>query len=87
MIWSTVDWTWRALARYVIHLENQRISANTILQGEHGVGLGKKGSLKKEVGLETVNVMRGVKLSLDPKWLLNPGKIFDYDDDGKGPGH
>jgi D-lactate dehydrogenase (cytochrome) len=43
--------------------------------------------LKKEVGLETVNVMRGVKLSLDPKWLLNPGKIFDYDDDGKGPGH
>ncbi|KAJ5766846.1 uncharacterized protein N7511_004462 [Penicillium nucicola] len=55
--------------------------------GEHGVGLGKKGSLKKELGLETINVMRSVKQSLDPKWLLNPGKIFDHSDDSPGPGH
>lgn len=55
--------------------------------GEHGVGLGKKGSLKKEVGPETVNVMRSIKRSLDPNWLLNPGKIFDYDADTPGPGH
>ncbi|CAG8043536.1 unnamed protein product [Penicillium salamii] len=55
--------------------------------GEHGVGLGKKGSLRKEVGPETIDVMRGVKRSMDPNWLLNPGKIFDHDDDGKGPGH
>ncbi|CAI7671289.1 unnamed protein product [Penicillium bialowiezense] len=55
--------------------------------GEHGVGLGKKGSLRKEVGPETVEIMRGVKRSMDPNWLLNPGKIFDHDDDGKGPGH
>ncbi|KAJ5334855.1 hypothetical protein N7452_007258 [Penicillium brevicompactum] len=55
--------------------------------GEHGVGLGKKGSLKKEVGPETIEIMRGVKRSMDPNWLLNPGKIFDHDDDGKGPGH
>ncbi|KAJ6087322.1 hypothetical protein N7467_006236 [Penicillium canescens] len=55
--------------------------------GEHGVGLGKKGSLKKELGLETINVMRSVKRSLDPNWLLNPGKIFDHSDDVLGPGH
>ncbi|KGO75269.1 FAD-binding, type 2 [Penicillium italicum] len=55
--------------------------------GEHGIGLGKKGSLKKEVGVETVNVMRGIKRSFDPNWLLNPGKIFDYDDETPGPGH
>ncbi|KAJ6009347.1 hypothetical protein N7499_005244 [Penicillium canescens] len=55
--------------------------------GEHGVGLGKKGSLKKELGLETINVMRSVKRSLDPNWLLNPGKIFDHSDDVPGPGH
>ncbi|CAI7578214.1 unnamed protein product [Penicillium glandicola] len=55
--------------------------------GEHGIGLGKKGSLKKEVGPETVNVMRSIKRSLDPNWLLNPGKIFDYDDVTPGPGH
>ncbi|KAJ6178908.1 hypothetical protein N7519_009369 [Penicillium mononematosum] len=55
--------------------------------GEHGIGLGKKGSLKKEVGPDTINVMRSIKRSLDPNWLLNPGKIFDYDDETPGPGH
>ena len=52
-----------------------------ILQGEHGVGLGKKGSLKKELGPETIDVMRSIKRSLDPHWLLNPGKIFDFEKD------
>ena len=50
-------------------------------QGEHGIGLGKKISLKKEVGPETIDVMRSIKLSLDPNWLMNPGKIFDYERD------
>jgi len=51
------------------------------LQGEHGIGLGKKGSLKKELGPDTINVMRSLKRSLDPHWLLNPGKIFDLEED------
>ncbi|PGH12156.1 glycolate oxidase, subunit GlcD [Helicocarpus griseus UAMH5409] len=45
--------------------------------GEHGVGLGKKQSLLKEVGPETIDVMRSIKKSLDPNWLLNPGKVFE----------
>ncbi|KAJ5624525.1 CAZyme family AA4 [Penicillium lagena] len=48
--------------------------------GEHGVGLGKKSSLKKELGPGTIDVMRSIKRSLDPHWLLNPGKIFDAED-------
>ncbi|KAL3471300.1 hypothetical protein BJX99DRAFT_30696 [Aspergillus californicus] len=48
--------------------------------GEHGVGLGKKSSLKKELGPVTIGVMRGVKKAFDPHWLLNPGKIFDHED-------
>ncbi|OOF98625.1 hypothetical protein ASPCADRAFT_204397 [Aspergillus carbonarius ITEM 5010] len=47
--------------------------------GEHGVGLGKKSSLKKELGPDTIGIMRSIKKSLDPHWLLNPGKIFDYE--------
>ncbi|RAL10613.1 FAD-binding oxidoreductase [Aspergillus homomorphus CBS 101889] len=47
--------------------------------GEHGVGLGKKGSLVKELGPDTIDVMRSIKQSLDPHWLLNPGKIFDFE--------
>ena len=46
--------------------------------GEHGIGLGKKNSLVKELGLDTIDVMQKVKLSLDPNWLLNPGKVFDH---------
>lgn len=45
------------------------------------MGLGKKRSLKKELGPETIDVMRSVKRSLDPHWLLNPGKIFDLEDE------
>ncbi|CBF76772.1 hypothetical protein AN4792.2 [Aspergillus nidulans FGSC A4] len=49
----------------------------TPLQGEHGVGLGKKSSLKKELGPNTIGAMRNIKKAFDPHWLLNPGKIFD----------
>ncbi|KAL4892918.1 hypothetical protein BDV59DRAFT_193444 [Aspergillus ambiguus] len=49
--------------------------------GEHGVGLGKKASLKKELGPCTIDVMRSIKAALDPNWLLNPGKIFDFEKD------
>ena len=43
--------------------------------GEHGIGLGKQEWLVEELG-EAVDLMRSVKLALDPQNLLNPGKIF-----------
>ncbi|KAG9556356.1 hypothetical protein KCU79_g10251, partial [Aureobasidium melanogenum] len=46
--------------------------------GEHGIGLGKKNSLVKELGLDTIGVMQKVKMALDPNWLMNPGKVFDH---------
>ncbi|OBT49337.1 hypothetical protein VE00_00334 [Pseudogymnoascus sp. WSF 3629] len=45
--------------------------------GEHGVGMGKKDALRMEVGEETIAVMKSIKLSLDPYWIMNPGKIMD----------
>jgi D-lactate dehydrogenase (cytochrome) len=44
--------------------------------GEHGVGIGKREFLELEHGAETLAVMRSVKAALDPRGLLNPGKIF-----------
>ena len=49
----------------------------TSLQGEHGIGLGKKEFLVKELGLDTIGVMQSIKKALDPHWLMNPGKIMD----------
>lgn len=45
--------------------------------GEHGIGLGKKASLVKELGLDTVGVMKKIKAALDPLGIMNPGKVFD----------
>ena len=44
--------------------------------GEHGVGLHKMGFLVSEAGAGAIEMMRTVKRALDPKNIMNPGKIF-----------
>ena len=44
--------------------------------GEHGVGLHKMGFLVDETGAGAVDTMRTIKRALDPKNIMNPGKIF-----------
>ena len=44
--------------------------------GEHGIGLHKIGFLVEEAGEGAVQMMRTLKRALDPKNILNPGKIF-----------
>lgn len=47
------------------------------LSGEHGIGTAKMRYLEKEFGEAGVDVMRAIKKALDPKNILNPGKIFE----------
>lgn len=51
--------------------------------GEHGIGMGKREYLVREHGEATVEAMRAVKRALDPKDILNPGKIFPETADGE----
>src|SRR4051812_17344633 len=44
--------------------------------GEHGVGLHKMGFLVDEAGAGAIDMMRTIKRALDPKNIMNPGKIF-----------
>ena len=53
------------------------IARGGVVSGEHGVGLVKKDFLARNLGVGAVEMMKAIKRSLDPKGILNPGKIFD----------
>ena len=43
--------------------------------GEHGVGHGKMKYLPAEHGEQVLGLMRGLKVTFDPRGIMNPGKI------------
>ncbi|KAK5635802.1 hypothetical protein RRF57_011514 [Xylaria bambusicola] len=61
----------------VKNMVNRALDMEGTCTGEHSIGWGKKASLLREVGPDTVGVMMQIKKALDPLWILNPGKIFD----------
>jgi D-lactate dehydrogenase (cytochrome) len=44
--------------------------------GEHGIGIHKREFLAAEHGDAAIEVMRTIKAALDPKGILNPGKLL-----------
>jgi D-lactate dehydrogenase (cytochrome) len=51
------------------------LSVDGTIAGEHGVGRAKRDFMAQEHG-ESLQVMRDIKNLLDPKGIMNPGKIF-----------
>ena len=45
------------------------------LSGEHGIGIAKMKYLVDELGQSGLDLMKSIKESLDPEYLLNPGKM------------
>jgi len=56
-------------------LVERAIAMDGTCTGEHGIGIGKQDWLVAELG-DAVDVMRTLKRALDPRNLMNPGKIF-----------
>ena len=48
-----------------------------VLSGEHGIGLEKQLFLKKAMDPLAIEIMKKIKDVLDPKHILNPGKIWE----------
>ena len=57
-------------------LVQRAIDVQGTCSGEHGIGLHKMGFLVDEAGAGAIDMMRTLKRALDPKNIMNPGKIF-----------
>ncbi len=45
--------------------------------GEHGIGMGKLKHMRNEHGDGAMEAMKAIKTALDPRNIMNPGKIID----------
>jgi glycolate oxidase len=46
------------------------------LTGEHGVGVEKRDLMNHQYSAEDLDIQMAIKDVFDPKWLLNPAKVF-----------
>ena len=46
------------------------------LTGEHGVGIEKRELMRHQFGIDDLEQQMRVRAVFDPKWLLNPAKVF-----------
>lgn len=63
----------------ITEIFRKTLSLGGTLTGEHGIGISKAPFLKLETGPEALEIMKGIKKTLDPNNILNPGKIFSLD--------
>lgn len=63
--------------RQVAHqLASRALELGGTSTGEHGIGIGKQDLLLREMGNNGVKLMKSIKNAIDPKGLMNPGKVF-----------
>ncbi|KAE9579188.1 D-lactate dehydrogenase [Colletotrichum fructicola] len=65
------------VSRCVHNMMNRALEMEGTISGEHAIGIGKKDCLEDELGVDTIGLMKNIKQSFDPAWIMNPGKVFD----------
>jgi D-lactate dehydrogenase (cytochrome) len=66
---------WSLLEEINNNIVTRAVEVGGTCTGEHGIGIGKRKFMELEHG-ESYHLMRQIKELIDPKGLLNPGKIF-----------
>ncbi len=67
---------WQRVERAIDDIFDEALKMGGTLSGEHGTGLAKARYLEKETSRGTILFSSRLKKALDPKNILNPGKIF-----------
>ncbi|KAG9037670.1 hypothetical protein FRB95_004516 [Tulasnella sp. JGI-2019a] len=65
-----------AVREAVHRLVERALKMDGTCTGEHGVGIGKKEYLYRELGEGTVDLMKRIKRVVDPLGIMNPGKLY-----------
>jgi glycolate oxidase len=71
------DATWnQTLSVAIRELFTEVVRLGGTLSGEHGIGYVQKNYMDLACSPSQLAVMRGIKDVLDPRGILNPGKVF-----------
>ncbi|MEG6549659.1 FAD-linked oxidase C-terminal domain-containing protein [Desulfocurvibacter africanus] len=69
---------WHRVEKAIDAIFDRALALGGTLSGEHGIGLAKSKYMKLECGLGALDYSRRMKSVLDPKGILNPGKIIGF---------
>ncbi|MFW5488124.1 MAG: FAD-binding oxidoreductase [Desulfovibrio sp.] len=67
---------WERVEKAVDAIFDDALKLGGTLSGEHGIGLAKSKYMEKETTRATIEYSRKMKAALDPKGILNPGKMI-----------
>lgn len=67
---------WKRVEEAIDDIFDVALGLGGTLSGEHGIGIAKSKYMEKETSRATILYSRRLKKALDPKGILNPGKII-----------
>ncbi len=79
--WDLKQWE-NTLEKLLLEIYLSAAKYGGTISGEHGIGSKRNKYIGINLSDSTISLMKRLKTAFDPKWILNPGKIFPTDDEG-----
>ena len=73
---SDADWSGPRFQAGIRQLFSEVVAMGGTISGEHGIGLVQKPYLDLAFSSTAITLQKQIKALLDPKGIMNPGKIF-----------